>query len=154
MCNWFQPDEEAKHFVSEIGSWKGSIKNTMEGQGTLMRVVNSAIWKKVVATLSCIIFFRFSSAMVAEYQATTAKERKEPARIMMLKKLLHFSHFPLLLNSSVEHSRISHAVASGRARPPGQEVHVFAEVAPVVELAFPASHAKQVSAEVADEVEL
>ena len=65
MCSWFQPDEAARHFVSEIGSWKGSVKNTMEGQETLMRVVSSAVWKKVVATLSCIIFFRFV-AMAAE----------------------------------------------------------------------------------------
>ena len=35
-----------------------------------------------------------------------------------------------------------------------QEVHVPSDVAPVVELAFPASHARQVSDEVADGVEL
>ena len=33
-------------------------------------------------------------------------------------------------------------------------MHVLSEVAPVAELAFPASHARQVSADVADGVEL
>ena len=130
--------------MSEIGSWKGRVKNTIEGQDTLMRVVNSVVWKKVVATLSCIVFFRLV-AMAAEYQATTAKDKKDPARTMVLTMLLHFSQFPLLLNSSEEHSRDLHAEASGRVWPPGQGIHVFAEVAPVVELAFPASHAKQVA---------
>ena len=38
--------------------------------------------------------------------------------------------------------------------PASQLVHVLSDVAPVVELAFPASHARQVSDEVADGVEL
>ena len=38
--------------------------------------------------------------------------------------------------------------------PDSQLVHVLPDVAPVVELAFPASHARQVSDEVADGVGL
>ena len=38
--------------------------------------------------------------------------------------------------------------------PSSQLVHELSDVAPVVELAFPASHARQVSDEVADGVEL
>ena len=43
---------------------------------------------------------------------------------------------------------------SAEGIPEMQEVHVLSDVAPVIELAFPASHARQVSDEVADGVEL
>ena len=46
------------------------------------------------------------------------------------------------------------AEASVAYEPASQLIHVLPDVAPVVELAFPASHAKQVSDEVADGVEL
>ena len=108
----------------------------MEGQDTLISVVNSAVWKNVVATFSCIIFFRFV-AMVVEYQATAAKEKKEPARIAVLTMLLHSSHVPLLLNSSSAQLRNKQKLRSSAVAPSGQVAHSFAAVG----LAFPTLHA-------------
>ena len=70
---------------------------------------------------------------------------------MVLMRLSHISHFPLLLNWSSSQARSSHETPSssqllheveastGAYVPASQLVHVISEVAPVVLLAFPAS---------------
>ena len=51
-------------------------------------------------------------------------------------------------------AKIEQESEDGEERPELHAMQVLSEVAPVAELAFPASHARQVSTEVADWVEL